>query len=63
MDLLRRIWWDESGQDLAEYGLILFLIVLAASFAAFLFGGSVESLWSRLAGSVSDVGNVEIPGS
>jgi len=62
MGLLHAIWADESGQDLAEYGLILFLIVLAGAFAVFLFGSNVESLWSRLADSLSGIGEAEIPG-
>jgi len=55
MEMLRRIWCDDSGQDLAEYGLILALIVLVASFAVFQFGESLESFWSRISGSVSAI--------
>ena len=28
--ILARLWHDEEGQDLVEYGLLLFLVALAA---------------------------------
>ena len=28
--ILNRLWQDEEGQDLVEYGLLLFLVALAA---------------------------------
>ena len=30
MELLKRLWIEESGQDLTEYALLLVLIALAA---------------------------------
>jgi len=29
-DVLKRLWQDDEGQDLVEYGLLLFLVALAA---------------------------------
>ena len=50
--LLKRLWWEEEGQDLVEYGLLIFLIALAAissmnglaSAVSALFGSTATSL-------------------
>jgi pilus assembly protein Flp/PilA len=42
-NLLKRLWQEEEGQDLVEYGLLLFLVALAAI-------ASMKSLASAVSG-------------
>jgi Flp pilus assembly pilin Flp len=41
MDLMRAFWQDESGQDMAEYALLLALIALAIIAAVIAFRGAI----------------------
>jgi pilus assembly protein Flp/PilA len=53
-NLLTRLWQEEEGQDLVEYGLLLFLVALAAiasmkglaSGISTVFGNAATSLTS-----------------
>jgi Flp pilus assembly pilin Flp len=40
-DLMRVFWQDESGQDMAEYALLLALIALAIIAAVIAFRGAI----------------------
>jgi pilus assembly protein Flp/PilA len=52
--LLKRLWQEEEGQDLVEYGLLIFLVALAAiasmkglaSGISTVFGSAATSLTS-----------------
>lgn len=46
MEILRRCYADESGQDVVEYALLLAFVVLAS--AALLFSGqaSINTIWT-----------------
>jgi Flp pilus assembly pilin Flp len=46
MDILRRCYADESGQDIIEYSLLLVFVVLCS--AALLFSGqaSINGIWT-----------------
>ena len=46
-DLLKRLAREESGQDLAEYGIALAVIAAGAAAAAVLIAGNVNTLWTR----------------
>ena len=46
MRLLKRLFEDESGQDLAEYGITLAIIGAGAGVAAVVIAGNVSTLWS-----------------
>ena len=46
-DLMRTFWNDESGQDLAEYGLLLVLIALAVIVAVTAFRGAISNAFNR----------------
>ena len=46
-DLLKQLARDESGQDLAEYGIALSVIVLGVVLAAQAIATSVNSLWEN----------------
>ena len=48
-DLVARLWTDESGQDLAEYALLIGLIALVVIVAVRILGGTIrETLWGPI---------------
>jgi Flp pilus assembly pilin Flp len=46
MDLMRTFWNDESGQDMAEYGLLLVLIAVIVAAAVIAVPGRRSSMRS-----------------
>jgi len=50
--LLNRVQREE-GQDLIEYGLILFLIAIAAVASIELAGDSIATFWQEIATTIS----------
>ena len=44
---LKKVWRDESAQDLAEYGIALAVIAAAVAAIAIAFGGNVITLWTN----------------
>ena len=46
-DLMMQLWQDESGQDLAEYALLLGLITVAVVTVLVVIGGQVLELFER----------------
>jgi Flp pilus assembly pilin Flp len=46
-NLLRALIRDERGQDLAEYGIALAVIVVAVALTAVAIGDQVEGLWEN----------------
>ena len=51
--LSRRLWQDEEGQDLTEYGLLLVLIALAAIATMQSLASAISNAFSNAAGSLS----------
>jgi len=53
MQFLRKLWGDQSGQDIIEYTLLLTFIALAT--AAVIGGGqnAIRSLWNSTNSSVT----------
>ena len=47
MQLLKTLWLDESGQDTAEYALLLLLIALALIVAITGFRSAIANAFSR----------------
>jgi Flp pilus assembly pilin Flp len=45
MRRVRNLLADESGQDLAEYGIALAIIAIGAAAVAVTVAGDVQSLW------------------
>ena len=53
-DLMMQLWQDESGQDLAEYALLLGLITVAVVTVIIAIGGNVLSLFERADDALED---------
>jgi Flp pilus assembly pilin Flp len=52
MNLLRALWQDEEGQDLAEYGIALAVIAGGVASAVVLLSGEIGQLWGTAAKSI-----------
>ena len=53
-ELARRLWQEESGQDLTEYALLLVLIALAATAAMQGLATSIATAYNNAATNLSD---------
>jgi Flp pilus assembly pilin Flp len=51
--LLRRLWEEEQGQDLAEYGLLLVLVTLSAIATMKKLASSLSNVFSNASASLS----------
>lgn len=47
-EFLRALWNDESGQDLAEYAMLLGLIALVVVGAVMALGGEIEKVFDEM---------------
>jgi Flp pilus assembly pilin Flp len=47
INLINKLVQDESGQDLAEYGIALAVVAVAAATAAIAIKGYVSTLWAN----------------
>jgi pilus assembly protein Flp/PilA len=47
MKMLRKLWQEDDGQDLAEYGLLLALIAVALVIGIGLFKDQIVAAFSR----------------
>jgi Flp pilus assembly pilin Flp len=47
LTILTRLVEEESGQDLAEYGIALAVVGIGAALAAIAIAGNVSTLWSK----------------
>ena len=52
-DLLARLWQEEKGQDLVEYGLILALLALTIVSTMSKLGSTIKNVFSNTAGNLS----------
>ena len=53
MELLKRLWQEEEGQDLTEYALLLVLIALFAVAAMGNLGSAISNAFSNAATNLS----------
>ena len=51
--LLGRLWYDEAGQDLTEYSLLVVLIALAIIATSKRLGSALSNVFSNAAASLS----------
>jgi pilus assembly protein Flp/PilA len=52
-DLLKRLWKEESGQDLTEYALLLVLVALAAISSLKVLATAINTVLSTAASDLS----------
>ena len=55
LELFQALWTDESGQDLAEYALLIALIALAVIVAVTLLGGTIRNVFNTISTKLSTV--------
>jgi Flp pilus assembly pilin Flp len=53
MQFVKKLWKDEEGQDLVEYGLLLVLIAVVAIASIGKVGSVVSNLWSNAASTLA----------
>lgn len=53
LDSLRRLWCEEEGQDLTEYGLVITLVALSAIATMKGFASAVSTIFSHASSSLS----------
>ena len=51
-NLLARLWSDQSGQDLAEYALLIALIALVVIGAVTLLGINIQTIFNNIANAL-----------
>lgn len=51
--LLKRLWQEEEGQDLVEYGLLIFLVALAAIASMKGLASSISTVFNSAATSLT----------
>jgi Flp pilus assembly pilin Flp len=52
MDCLRRLWRDEEGQDIAEYAVMLAVILVIVVGTIRLIGSNANNVFSNVASSI-----------
>lgn len=54
MTLWRRLWLDEQGQGMAEYGLIIALVALVVIGALSLLGGQLRGVFENIGNKLNE---------
>ena len=52
MDLVRRLWRDQEGQDIAEYAVMLAVILAVVVGTVRLIGSNANNVFSSVASSI-----------
>jgi pilus assembly protein Flp/PilA len=52
MEMLKRLWNEEEGQGMVEYGLIIALIAVGLIIALGLMGTSLEGIFDQIAAAL-----------
>ena len=55
INLINKLLKDESGQDMAEYGIALAVITIAVGAIAASLGGSVKTIWQNAQTTISSI--------
>jgi Flp pilus assembly pilin Flp len=51
-DLLRKFWWHDEGQDIAEYAVMLAVILVVVVGTIRLVGSNANTVFSNVASSI-----------
>lgn len=62
LTLVKKLWNEESGQGMTEYGLILALVSVVAIGALFFLGGTLSDIFNGV-GEVLEDADLTIPGT
>jgi len=54
---VKKFWYEESGQDLIEYTLLLAFVALASASLFLSAGGSVSNIWQGASTQLSNASN------
>jgi Flp pilus assembly pilin Flp len=54
LELMRNFWTDESGQDLAEYALLIALIAIVSVGVILTFGGQIATIFENITGGLQE---------
>ncbi|HXZ32796.1 MAG TPA: hypothetical protein VEH30_10980 [Terriglobales bacterium] len=52
-NVIRRLWWEDEGQDIAEYAVMLAVILVIVVGTIRLIGGNANNVFSSVASSIS----------
>ena len=52
---IRRIWTDESGQDMVEYGLLVALLTLVVLVSMRLLGPTIATFFNNVANNLNTI--------
>jgi Flp pilus assembly pilin Flp len=52
MDIVRRLWRDQGGQDIAEYAVMLAVILVIVIGTVRLIGSNANNVFSSVASSI-----------
>ena len=52
MNLIHRLWRDEKGPAMPEYGLLVALIAVVVAVAATVLGGAISTLFASVAATL-----------
>jgi Flp pilus assembly pilin Flp len=52
MELVRRLWCDQQGQDIAEYSVMLAVILVIVVGTVRLIGSNANTVFSNVASSI-----------
>jgi pilus assembly protein Flp/PilA len=55
MNLIKKLVKDESGQDMAEYGIALAVITVAVGAIAAALGGNVKTIWQNAQTTIATI--------
>jgi Flp pilus assembly pilin Flp len=53
MNVIRRLWREDEGQDIAEYAVMLAVILVIVVGTIRLIGGNANNVFSNVASSIS----------
>ena len=51
-ELVKRVWYDDSGQDIAEYAVMLAVILVLVVGTVRLIGSNANAVFSQAASSI-----------
>lgn len=57
--IINKLWKDEEGQGMTEYGLILALVAVVAIAGLVILGPAIRDMFTEVGGIINDPSSVE----